>query len=104
MVIIFQNYKARKQLVHNGEVFTFRTKPHKLGKDWITDMRCGKKICDVEVVQCFKINNSDELKPFVNASGFETLTQWIDAIYLLHKYKIHETIEGYVWFVTRVLK
>ena len=50
MVVIFQSEKARRFLLENGVVFTFRSKRRKkLGEDWITDRRGGHKIADALV-------------------------------------------------------
>lgn len=86
MVMIFQSEKARKQLMEKGFVFTFRyiiiSDDRKLGKDWITDKRCGKKIADVIVSLAsrpiFPIPMS--LIPYVFASGFDSVEEWVEEI------------------------
>ena len=86
MVMIFQSNKALKHLMEKGYVFTFRIFKNynrKLGRNWITDKRGGKKIADVIIC-----NATDylikpipiHLKDFVFASGFNTTTEWIEEI------------------------
>jgi len=50
LVMIFQSEKARRFLLDNGVVFTFRAKRRKkLREDRIADRRDGHKIADVLV-------------------------------------------------------
>lgn len=95
MVMIFEEPKALGQLMQKGMVLTFRTEEHehKLGKDWATDRRGGKKLCDVNVAsvivdpnmhQWNKLEEAlvtvDDLRPFVSLSGFGTWSEWVEAI------------------------
>jgi hypothetical protein len=99
MVMIFQNEKARRQLLICGFVRTFRTKRRKLGKDWATDKRCGKKICDIEVVQELRITSWVELSGYVRASGFDSLSQWLEAIKQLRAKM--KNIRGWLYYVRK---
>lgn len=82
MVIIFSSPKALKQLLEKGEVYTLRTHKRKTRrkKDWVTDRRLGKKICDVEVELIAIIKQQSDLIPFVEKSGFEHLWDWVAEI------------------------
>jgi len=101
MVMIFSNEKARRQLLEKGIVFTFRKKPHKLGKDWATDSYGGKKICDIDVVWRAKVCplELDNLDLFTRNSGFETLNAWIQAI---GEFGINPCDYGYLHEVRKV--
>lgn len=96
MVMIFQNPKARNQLLENGIVYTFRTKPHSLGKDWATDKRGGKKIADINIERMEMISGGylirdNTLRPlllkYLKESGFDTISEWINVIKILNKKK-----------------
>lgn len=96
MVIIFQNEKARNHLLNYGHVFTFRMHPHKIGYDWITNKRCGKKVCDVYVRMCVPVTSEAHLSTFANHSGFDTFQEWLDTIKSIH---LEDVTKGYVWLV-----
>jgi len=97
MVMIFQNEKARRQLLEKGVVYTFRKKPHKYGRDWATDRRGGKKICDIEVVWRTEASPS-MLHLFVKDSGFKSLREWKEAI---RELGMRESDWGYIHEVKR---
>lgn len=90
MVMIFQSEKPRQHLLEKGFVLTFR-KLHmsgrKLGKDWITDKRCGKKIADVLVFSEYATvkPTREMLAPYVNYSGFDSVDEWIEEIERLNR-------------------
>lgn len=86
MVMIFSDDKALNQLMRTGLVVSFRkVKPgpdRKHGPEWITDRRCGKKVCDVLI---FSHDTPvpltpDALEPFVEHSGFRSVEEWIKSI------------------------
>jgi hypothetical protein len=99
MVMIFENPKARQQLLSKGIVYTFRKHEHVTGKDWATDRRCGKKICDINIELVKKITDADELLPYVSESGFKDFTEWLLTIQSLNP-KMRE-IRGYLYKVTK---
>jgi len=86
MVMIFQCEKVLRELIDSGIVYTFRTweyEGRKLGKEWITYKRGGKKLGDVIVslvsphfVHPIKIY----LEPFVQYSGFDSIEEWVKEI------------------------
>jgi len=96
--VIFQSEKARRFLLENGVVFTFRSKRRKkLGEDWITDRRGGHKIADVLVEEERKFK-PQELGLYVEYSGFSTLEEWIGEIERLNGGRL--PAEGWLYKVT----
>lgn len=87
--MIFSSEKARRHLLEKGFVLTFRTlhPNRKLGKDWITNKRGGKKIADVLVFSEYGMVKPipEMLKPYVRFSGFSSVDEWIEEIKLLSK-------------------
>ena len=80
MVMIFQSEKARRFLLENGVVFTFRAKRRKkLGRDWITDRRGGRKNSRHPSGGRGKVQASRS-GLYVEYSGFSTLEEWIGEI------------------------
>jgi len=78
-VMIFENPKARRQLLEKGLVYTFRKHPHKEGRDWASAYRGGPKIADIYVKVVGRMRPID-LAPYVKDSGFDSLQEWIEAI------------------------
>jgi len=98
MVMIFQSEEARRFLLENGVVFTFRAKRRKnLGNDWITDRRGGHKVVDVFVEEEGRFKPSD-LGLYVEYSGFSSLQEWIEEIKKLNKGKL--PAEGWLYKVS----
>jgi len=96
--MIFQSEKARRFLLENGVVFTFRAKRRKkLGEDWITDRRGGRKIADILVEEEGKFKPQD-LGLYVKYSGFSTLEEWIEEIKRLNGGRL--PAEGRLYKVT----
>lgn len=84
MVMIFQSEKALRFLLEKGYVYTFRVKPHKDGRDWITNKRGGRKIADV-VIDCWdRVYDLKELKFYVDKSGFASYEEWLKEILRLN--------------------
>ena len=85
MVMIFAVDKARRQLLEKGRVFTFRDHIHKVGFDWATDKRGGKKICNISITLAANpIPTVEQLAPYTQYNGFETTEEWVDIIKGLH--------------------
>lgn len=85
--IIFGNPTARKQLLDNGEVYTFRTSDRTTGDTWARASRTGEKLVDVTVEQVASIDDPspDSLREeWAIRSGFGTPEQWWDAIKDVH--------------------
>ncbi|EMA72623.1 hypothetical protein [Halorubrum distributum] len=85
--IIFGNPTARKQLLDNGEVYTFRTSDRTTGDTWARASRTGEKLVDVTVEQVASIDDPspDSLRDeWAFRSGFGTPEQWWDAIKDVH--------------------
>lgn len=87
MVIIFQSEKVRNFLLDKGEVVTFRkNKRKKVGKDWMTDKRGGKKLGDVDIDYLGKRDPTTDLDSIdIAYSGFRTLEEWLNTIRSLNK-------------------
>ncbi|MBA7690388.1 hypothetical protein ES703_98914 [subsurface metagenome] len=89
MVIIFENEKARNHLLKESFVFTFRKKKRKrTGNDWMTNMRGGFKVADVDIeeIGCWTgMAWLSILKSFVEHSGFSTEGEWLVEIVKLNK-------------------
>lgn len=96
--IIFGNQRARKQLLDNGEVYTFRTSDRTTGDTWARATRTGEKLVDVTVEQVASIDepSPDSLRDeWAFRSGFGTPEQWWDATE-----EVHDSPEtGYVYHV-----
>lgn len=86
MVMIFENEKARNQLLQKGEVFTWRKKKRQrnFAEDWATHKRGGTKIATIRVCYFGEVLPG-ELGEFVDRSGFESLQEWIDVILKMNK-------------------
>lgn len=105
MVMIFSSEKPLKHLLEKGFVFTFRTYKgydRKLGRNWITDKRGGKKIADVIIT----LSTDHLIKPitiylkdFVFASGFKNTTEWIEEIERLNKPDEYIGLSGEIFCV-----
>lgn len=97
--MLFMDENVRKQLLEHGEVVTFRKYLHNEGRDWATDKRRGKKLCDIEVKLIGEINNPSELIPYLEKSGFQHLWDWVAAI---RKFIGKDKIQGYLYHVKRI--
>ena len=98
--MIFADEHARKQLLEKGFVYTFRRYPHKEGKDWATDKRGGRKICDIYVELWGKIDRALDLLPYLEHSGFGSIVEWVKAIRRLYP-KMKE-VKGYIYRVEKL--
>ena len=98
--MIFADENARRQLLEKGVVYTFRVHRYAEGRDWATDRRRGKKICDINVEFIKKVDFKEELMPYAEESGFEHVWDWLSAIYKLNP-KLKK-IEGYLYKVTKL--
>lgn len=88
--MIFSSEKARKHLLEKDFVLTFRTlhpTGRRLGKDWATDKRCGKKIADILVFSEYRSfrPSPSSLALYVAYSGFDSVDEWIEEIKRLNK-------------------
>lgn len=99
MVMIFSCKKVRNQLLQNELVYTFRTNRHKLGKDWATAKRTGKKLCDIHVLNEWPVSKPEDLANFRHASGFNSIGEWMAEIQRLNP-KMHR-LRGFVYLVSR---
>ena len=85
--ITFGNLTARKQLLHNGRVYTFRACDRTTGDTWARASRTGEKLVDITVEQVASIDDPspDSLRDeWALQSGFGTPEQWWDAIKDVH--------------------
>jgi|CryGeyStandDraft_6_1057127.scaffolds.fasta_scaffold318686_1 hypothetical protein len=99
MVMLFMDENARKQLLEKGEVVTFRQYAHGEGRDWATDRRRGKKICDIDVKLLGEVNKIADLSPYVDKSGFISLWDWVVAI---RKFIGKGEFKGYLFHVKKI--
>jgi hypothetical protein len=102
MVMIFASREAREHLLKKGHVYTFRTKRHREGRDWIADGRGRPKICNVQVELVKEVNGVNDLAEFVDDSGFSHVWDWVAEIKRLNP-KINN-IKGYLYLVKKSLK
>jgi hypothetical protein len=110
MVMIFVVKEAREQLLCNGVVVTFRENPHTLGKDWVTDKRGGKKLCDVQISE-LKINDDApcdppvwirDIEPYWGLSGFKSIEGWFSVIQKLTEHSKRFNGFGYLYLISVV--
>ena len=92
MVMIFSSEKAMKELIDSGIVYTFRVTDlfteRKLGKEWVTYKRGGKKVADVLISLATRhaICPSElQLFPYAPYSGFESVEEWATEIKRVNK-------------------
>jgi len=84
--VIMGHPVARKQLEDNGMVYSFRTSDRTTGETHYRYERTGKGQGKVNIAKA-----SDEIQPresfllrFVQASGFDSVEEWIEAIEQVH--------------------
>lgn len=86
--IIFADETARTQLLEEGEVVTFRTSERTTGETWWRKSRTGEKEGDVTVelrAGYVPVSpHSSRLIEYRHLSGFDTVDEWVDAIYELN--------------------
>ena len=96
--MIFKSEKTRRFLLQNGVVFTFRAKRRKrLGRNWITDRRGGKRIAYI-LIEEEGVFKPSQLHLYVDYSGFSTLEEWIKEIERLNRGRL--PAEGWLYKVT----
>jgi hypothetical protein len=80
--IIFADTTARRQLIHEGEVVTFRKNSRTTGDTWWRESRVGPKQGDVTVTEIMAVDPSKKsaLAEYQNLSGFESVDAWQKAI------------------------
>lgn len=80
--IIFADPTARKQLVDEGEVVTFRVSQRTTGETWWRTSRTGTKEGDVHVAEIGPADaaDPDDLEPYAPLSGFGSVRDWQKAI------------------------
>lgn len=102
MVMIFENQQVLNYLLSHGFVYTFRThKRLRLGTDWITDKRGGKKIANVRITFIKITRDLNELMPFLKHSGFNNIIDWNTAIMELNPDFVHKEMKyGYLYRVS----
>ena len=84
--IVFSNRTARRQLLLECEVVTFRPSERTTGETWWRKSRTGEKMGDVVVEEIGKCNPARpvELYDHRRQSGFDSASKWQDAIIELH--------------------
>ena len=96
--IVFADEDARRQLVEEGDVVTFRTSKRTTGDTWWRESRTGPKQGDCRVELEGPVDPSDKsiLMPYYREAGFESVEAWQDAIEELNG----ELSDGYLYRVT----
>lgn len=99
MVMQFSDVKVRQYLMDKGFVYTFRIRKRKqVGKNWASEGRCKPKFADIYITLVKPVNVLlDDLKPYVEESGFSSLGEWVDAI---TKVNTVFSSKGYLYLVT----
>lgn len=84
--IIFGDGTARAQLEEVGVVVTFRPYERTTGETWWRESRTGPKRGDVLVEELRPVDPRDpfDLAPAQHLSGFDSVTDWMEAIEDLH--------------------
>ena len=85
--IIFADETARKQLVEEGEVVTFRTSQRTTGDTWWRKTRTGPKEGDVRVEEIGSVDpfyDGGVLETYRELSGFDSVLDWQKAIHSLN--------------------
>ncbi len=85
--MIFAVEKARRFLLENGFVITFRKNRRKAVNlnDWITDHRSGKKIANVKIFELCSLGEMYAWSCFYRWSGFDAPEEWLDEIERVNK-------------------
>lgn len=80
--IIFTNPTARRQLINEGQVVTFRSNLRTTGDTWWRESRLGPKEGNVKVTKIRDVDPTDteSLAKYSELSGFESVKQWQKAI------------------------
>lgn len=81
--ITFADYRARSHLLVVGHVYTFRGE-RTTGETWGRWRRGGSGKIDVDVERVEDVEEPDDLSRFADASGFEDVREWWEAIADLH--------------------
>jgi len=84
--IVFSDRTARRQLLIECEVVTFRSSERTTGETWWRQSRTGEKMGDVVVEEIGECNPShpDELRSHRPLSGFDSVAEWQHAILKFH--------------------
>lgn len=99
--IVFSNPVARRQLVEEGEVVTFRGSERTRGATHWRKKRTGKKQGDcVVMLEDRVVLDETTLAPYQEESGFDSVGDWMDAINDLHG--ANRGSEGNLYRVRRV--
>ena len=94
--ISFSNPTAWAQFESEGVVATFRSE-RTTGDTWANRGRGEKAVADVRVDHLSAVEGDvDELQPYARLSGFENVTEWLDAINAVHD----DPDAGHVYLVT----
>jgi len=86
MVMIFSSEWARNSLLNSGFVVTARKNRRKrIGHDWATDKRGGKRICGITIFELGLYRMELATSLYLEMSGFPTPTRWNEEIANLNK-------------------
>ncbi len=89
--------------MQKGYVYSFRTHRKKLGKDWATRERCGKKVCDIRISNEVEITDWFQLGSYVKGSGFANVLDWVCEILRLARLKDWgPNMRGWLYLMAKV--
>ena len=101
--IIFANETARKHLIDEGEVVTFRRTERTTGVTCWQRSRTGPKQGEVTVEHVAEVDpsNASQLESYVTLSGFGSACEWQSPIETLggglepgHLYRVRSLVDG----------
>jgi len=96
--IVFADERARRQLVDDGEVITFRISDRTTGETWWRESRTGVKQGDCRVELLGPVDPADKcvLMAYYREAGFESVDAWQEAIRELNG----DLSDGFLYRVT----
>jgi hypothetical protein len=78
--VIFNRDPPRNQLISDGEVVIFRSHQRTTGRTWWSRGEHAERESEVSVEEIGTISDLEDLQPYLDRSGFVTLTNWLEAI------------------------
>lgn len=84
--VVFRRDPARNQLISDGEVVVFRSHQRDTGRTWWSQGESAERESKVSVEEIGTISDLGDLLPYLDQSGFVTLTNWLETIEHLNGY------------------
>ena len=83
--VSFSDPTARRQLIEEGSVVTFRSSERTVGETWARLERTAPKFADVEIEEIGRVDPEGiVIAMYRDESGFESMRVWLDAIHTLN--------------------